>query len=113
MFKRAVYLPKSPPDVEELASTTLHDSPHYLAFCDARYFFLHCYYRFEPSTVAKLASILLHAYRGEFRAKRDTLEWLRCVAARASLCVFPRVTRARRSRDSTCARVRATRIPLQ
>lgn len=75
-FKRAIYIPKSPTDLEELASTSQGKGPHYLSFIDAAYHFVHGMYRFDAAVVAKTAAMLLASYRGPFTRARDTVEVL-------------------------------------
>jgi hypothetical protein len=80
VYKRSVYLPKSPSENEEAAATTATGA-HFLAFIDAEFNFLHGHYRLEPPAVAKAAACLLAGYRGNFDPIRDTLDSIRPVVA--------------------------------
>jgi hypothetical protein len=80
-FKRSIYIPKSPTEMEELASTVFETGPHYLSFIDAMYHYLHGFYRFEPTTAAVYGGNLLAAFRGSYKAERDTPELIRCVVS--------------------------------
>ncbi len=73
-LRRTLYLPKSPTDGEELMATNTQDGPHYMAFIDAVYNFLHGFYRFSLTDIAILGAMLLASNRGGFDKKRDTPE---------------------------------------
>lgn len=80
-YKRAVYLPKCPAEVEESNATSPDSGAHFLAFAEAEHHFLNAAYRLDPVDVSKAAACLLACYRGGYDASRDSLDSIRPITA--------------------------------